>query len=153
DRNRCRYRIIALRRFAAPLNLDRIATCSICRATGDGHCGEYVESALVGKLARILNLTHHVIGRESHNRDSYFWISEIFAAEFLGECLFELPLCEALRFYGSRERQRDLTTLIDVVLTAELVFPEHINANFVPRLKRWGRRRGRGQRLLLRFTD
>ena len=38
-------------------------------------------------------------------------------------------------------------------MTAELVFAKHINVDFIPRLKRWCRRRGRGQRSLLGLTD
>ena len=94
-----------MRGLAAPLDLNRRAACSIGRTTSDGHCGEHVEAAPVGKLARVLNLTHHVIGRERRNRNSYFWISEIFAAEFLGQRLLKLGLCQALRLNGSGERQ------------------------------------------------
>src|SRR5262249_20617646 len=111
---------------------------SIGWSTGDGQRGKYVESALVGKLTRILNLAHHVVGSQRRNGDSYLWTLEILAAEFLSQLLLELDLCQALHLDGASERQRDLTTLIELVLTVEVVFAKYDNSNFIARLKLCG---------------
>jgi len=42
-----------------------------------------------------------------------------------------------------------LTTLIELVLAAELIFPKYCNSNLIARLKLWGCGRGCGQGLLL----
>src|SRR6185295_7282731 len=94
--------------IAASLNLNCRATCAICRTAGNGHCGEHVEAAPISKLAWSLNLTHHVVGRKSSNRDRYFRVFQIFAAEFFSQRLLKLALCKALCLNGPAKWQRNL---------------------------------------------
>ena len=104
DWNRCRYGVVAHAGLAAPLDLNCIAACSICGAARDGECGEDVEPALISIFAWFGNLTHHVKGPQRRNRDGYFWIFEIFAAELLGQRLLKFGLSQTDRFNSSGER-------------------------------------------------
>ena len=81
--------------LAVPLDLNGSAVCSICRTTSEGDCGEHVEATLVGIFARFRNLTHHVKGSERSNRNGYFRIFEIFAAEFPGQRFLKFGLRQA----------------------------------------------------------
>ena len=104
DWNRCRYGVVAHAGLAAPLDLNCIAACSICGAASDGECGEDVEPTLVRIFAGFRDLTHHVKGPKRRNGNRYFWVSQIFAAEFLSERLFKFGLSQTDRVYSSGER-------------------------------------------------
>ena len=91
--------------FAEPLDLNCITAGPIGGTTSDGQRGKYVKSTLVGKLARILNLAHHVVGPQRRNRDRYLWTFEILAFELFSQLLLELSLGQALHLNGAGERQ------------------------------------------------
>ena len=91
--------------LAEPLDLNGSTAGPIGGTTSDGQCGKYVESTLVGKLARLLNLAHHVVGPQRRNRDRYLWTFEILAFELCSQLLLELSLGQALHLKGASERQ------------------------------------------------
>src|SRR5262245_57952765 len=95
DRNRGRYRILAHGRLAAALNLDCILARSVCGTASDRECSEHVEPTLVRIFAWFRDLAHHVKRPERRNRNGDLWISEIFAAEFLSQCLLKFGLRQA----------------------------------------------------------
>ena len=78
-----------------PLDLNGITVCSICGTTSGGECGEHVEATLVGIFARFRYLTHNVKGSERCNRNGYFRIFEILAAEFVRQRLLKFGLRQA----------------------------------------------------------
>ena len=102
--NRRRYGILAHLRFAAPLDFNVIAACSVCGTPSDSYRSKNVETASVVKLARLLHFANYVKGCEGRDRNSDFGIPQIFGAKFLGQRLLELSLCHALRFDGARQR-------------------------------------------------
>ena len=97
DWDRSRQRIVAHAAFAAALNLNGRAACSISRPASDCHCREHIQPALVRIFPWLCHLTHHIKGPKRRNRNSDFWIFEIFAAEFLRQRLLKFALCQAYR--------------------------------------------------------
>ena len=65
--------------FAAPLDFNIIATGSVGGTPSDSYGSENVETTSVVKLARLLYFANYVKRCERRNRNSDFWIPQIFS--------------------------------------------------------------------------
>src|SRR5215467_13554273 len=135
------------------LNKDSRSTCPIRSSAGDCNGAQDIQPARIWICSRLLDLTEYIEWPKLCNRYRYFRILQILTAKLARELLLELGLRQPGRLHGARQRQRDESARIDLIVPAQRGLAVDIDPDFLPGLQARRPRRRLLDRPLLGLAD